>query len=30
MREGSVPVDELRAHLDRVGLRDLLIEEVAP
>jgi L-threonylcarbamoyladenylate synthase len=30
VRTGSVPVEELRVHLNRLGLRQLLIEEPAP
>lgn len=30
VRSGSVPVEELRAHLNRVGLHQLLIEEPVP
>ncbi len=30
MRRGSVPVEQLRGHLDRLGLRQLAVEEPAP
>jgi tRNA A37 threonylcarbamoyladenosine synthetase subunit TsaC/SUA5/YrdC len=30
MRRGSLPVEQLRGHLDRLGLRQLAVEEYAP